>query len=451
MNHSWSELVKVLAWFGLLCAALLLLLLATFVPENIYALQGVIFLGVLFTYALRDQDVLAPGVWLVAGIWFTHFSVLNLQEMDLVALFSGQTVAAISSYFIAFVLIHELLSSKAGAKPGQLEITDDDERGCRLAYWLLTLAQLMNCLFFVVIFRGTKTDSYLTGFYRLQFVQEWYVVAFVASLICRVVRRGRFWPHVIQGVAFAVFSVLSTGTRGIFVGVAFTSALVLYRFKKVRLPLLLGGVAAVLVAFTILNEYRNFFAAEAVVAVSQGSVEERSIVVSILSGEPFYAGRNFDQIVDYVDHGGQMQPNQFLVDVALSVLPGSVLPVEHSTLWFNKTFYADVFEKGGGVGYSLLGSIYTPAGLASALPFLCLLAFYYHWLWTRSQANWIVLLWLVCCVPFTIVGMRDDIGALIGTQLRAIGPPLILIWFSKQLFSIHRRRARGKDGSVSLE
>ncbi|WP_314406930.1 hypothetical protein [Pseudomonas kuykendallii] len=404
------------------------------VQGSVFLASVLIFFGSYLCFALCEQDVSTPGVWMVLAVWLYHYSLPILVELGHYGPEYNEEIVVLPTCVIVLIFFLVLLFDK-GRRFSDKFLQSSLYCSGHL-YKVFLFLVLVYAFGLAVVAGGSKTEASLSGLGRLQIFQAFFVVSYCGNLICKLIKRTPVLLFVAANFLLALLLSVLTGERDVFAGIVIVSVLsvsIFFRLGVVKnfIFVSVGGLI-----FTILHFFRNFFSIGGMYAEVT-----RNVFVEFLAGEPRSAAQNFNTMVDYVGGNGYLGVGAFLNDFMSIFIFKSMVYFENATNWFNSYFYPEIVSAGGGVGYSLIANLYSYQGEVWVFGFFFIFVSLLLVLRRFSFDNPYLLLFYFSCIPIIIYSIRGDISILFGLLLRNVLPVFFVFAMCAQIGIALRQRS----------
>lgn len=396
-----------------------------------YIVSALFFLT-LSNYVIFSRRMYHPAIWLHAALLIYGFSgsllhyskIIVLSHPDLVAQFGLISLFVIDIYFLFTIKIDddtqlERLSSKSNSRSYV-----PNYRLSAVMFYMLFFSEILLNIRFALSGVTSKTQATLEGLYSVSFLHGWFFIFFALIIMLEKYHNNRFpIKRIAATISISLFSTLNYGERDLIFTALFIITFAYSYFHRIGILKLIGFSTFGLTFFTILSQLRTIFAAnDSNVSLNQ------PIWIEILSGEFLSAGRNLDYLISFQDRWEYFNGIMLYKDVISGLVPKQIYSLENSLNWYNKTFFANIVDTGGGVGFTYLGSWYINfgvVGICIGVVVICSIANYFY----RLSFKNILGSSLFLVIPGMLVyAIRGDLSVILGAIIRQGILPLFILY-----------------------
>lgn len=228
---------------------------------------------------------------------------------------------------------------------------------------------------------------------------------------------------IILNIIFGILILLFIGERDIFLkiilGIIFLTHLFHKNFSKVKIFGLGFGIFATI---PIMQKFKSGFIGD------RPNIEvNQPIAFEIFGGEFMSASRNLNTLLINHDSWDFFYGKTFLWDIQVAMFNGG-----QSTLgWFNKKFYPNLVNRGGGNGFSLVGEGYINFGIFGVIITFAFVAILLRYLYYKGTNNILWSVAYVAVIPIFIYLNRADLASLYAQAGKHILLPIGIIFTLK--------------------
>lgn len=405
---------------------------------------SVITLIILIIYNINilKLNLINPNIWFLSFCGLYHYSLVYLEivgfsiNYSLVTIKSNRYMLTVGLFIFIFNILSIILTKeRLILVPRNAEKMNIQKYFSLKKTWLfLLLCVLIYNFYYLFFIRVSKTEAFLMGLQRFDLLNTLLAIAFSYYVFYSKSKKNQIIGF---ALLLGLFISLNTGFRGLFINFLITSLMILYFYGKIKIYFISIILVLGIIMFSFLSDFRNVFTG----ANNIGSSE--NLLVKILSNDPMSAATNLDNILIYLENNNSRGVETFLFDIASGFILKSILYIENSENWYNNTFFPEVVEIGGGMGFSLLASFLLPIGffgfILISVVFSLSLIFYYNYCVKKD----LIPLFIVSVLPISY-SLRSDMATLIGFFTRSAIVYFIILWlysrFEKK--ELHRANAR---------
>jgi oligosaccharide repeat unit polymerase len=194
-------------------------------------------------------------------------------------------------------------------------------------------------------------------------------------------------------------------------------------YKAISKKVLILGTFLGLSLVPIMGNLKNIALRENVV-----NQQDKSFLASILSSDFGAASRNLNTLINNKDSWSYFYGETFWWDIKVVLNMGS-----SPGMWFNKTFYSDLINRGGGNGFTLIGEGYMNFGIFGVILVFASLALFLKFLYIKATTNIIWLAIYVTSIPIVIYSLRADVATILTQISKHVAIPLLTIYIVKHI------------------
>lgn len=400
--------------------------------DETVALIGIIVLAST-CFILSKLDIMHPYTWFIPLFTMYIISdpilILLGLKMDFGYLYNLLLYNWIALVVIAVILGPTLLNYNKDNF--SISLLDNHFKIILKPIYIISVL-LTSVLFAYVIKSGisTKKDlaldsSFVTGFASFFSL---FILSFGLLLSLHFLSKSKSKILLIFTFFWGALAFLIIGERNIILSLAWiTLFLVNVLYKKINKTLIIITALSVIALLPFMQSLKSF----AVSGEITTEIDYSQFQTEIFNAEFQSASRNFHQLLSMQDYWTYYWGETLIWDVMRSFLPffDYISPTE----WFTQTFNGDLYEIGGGRGFSVLAEGYMNFGLLGVIIWAILLALFIKTLYKLSINNIIWLNIYILAMPIIIYVTRADFANLMSQLGKQIIIPIFTIFIAMHI------------------
>lgn len=399
--------------------------------------------GLAVAFAARARfDIRHPAVWFGLGFWLYSIAspVLYLlgHEFGPSRAPASRVHALILEYYALAAFCVAVGSQVRKFRFARTEGLSTLSRGSAV---VLVTSFGMSVAYLYAFYRfgvTSKFDRTLSASYllRTDFFFTFLIVAFSAYATDAMNRYGR--PPRKAGILLAVYllvAFLISGERDLMFRFLLTLAFWQVTFTRVRNQRLYGGLAAAIVASTLMGAFKNVLLAgndSRVTAFDRVRQTLTDVPRLFLGSEFRTAGDNLSLLVDWVPSSiphlyGRSTWWETSSLFALGFARGRDESFATAD-WFARSFYADFYHRGGGMGFTLVGQGYLDWGAPGVIALFAAVGLFIRFLYRHAARDPVMFLAYINAAPIVLYSVRGTTATMFSPTLKHIVVPLALMY-----------------------
>lgn len=218
-------------------------------------------------------------------------------------------------------------------------------------------------------------------------------------------------------LGFSFFSILIIGERDILLRIIILTGVIIHVYhRRIRKRLIVILALPAVYSVSLLNNFKALFIRQ------EGRQVEKTLVQEIFGGEFSAAGRNLQTILMNEAHFDRFNGETLWWGIK------GILGHQGAVSWFNSTFFPELYEYGGGHGFSLIADGYINFGVIGVVLWFVALGLYTKFLYKRAHTHSVWLIIYALTIPLCFYVLRADMGTILVQSSKHIALPLLIIF-----------------------
>jgi hypothetical protein len=188
---------------------------------------------------------------------------------------------------------------------------------------------------------------------------------------------------------------------------------------------------SVLFLSTLSGYFKMFLLSKQMIGTLEMEMSGRYIARFLLGSELLTASQNLALLIELVPEQNPFFLGEtFLWDLRKAFIPNFFFPRSlflNTTAWFNKTFFPYYWDKGHGVGFTLVGLGYLNYGFIGVICLFSILGVVWRITYKWSLKSVWGLIFYVNSIIVWVYSIRADLSAPISRSIKHIMLPLLII------------------------
>jgi oligosaccharide repeat unit polymerase len=280
----------------------------------------------------------------------------------------------------------------------------------------------------------TKSEKHFVDspIYLMDFVYHFLNLSVCIYLLDAYFKEKHFnWMVVIFYGAFLLLTVLIAGERAFLYRFVIMGTITYDLFyKKINKGIVLLAMVIGIYLQSVLAELKMYYFTREVIEWNM-RFDFSSIIKFMFGSEFRTASENLSILIEHVPETYPFAMGKtWVADVMRAIIPGFLFPrdfLQTSSVWFNETFFTDWWERGGGAGFSLVGSGYLNFGIPGVLLVFSILGVGVRKFYRVSVRNLFWMIVYISAIPIFINSIRADISVPLSQIWKHVFFPLLVI------------------------
>jgi oligosaccharide repeat unit polymerase len=393
---------------------------------------GVIGLALLTGTALivTRLDILHPYTWFSPFFFLYSASVPALIWMGV-----RPDIGSLQETVLMEWIALSVFLVVVGPSQKQMRISPASVNNVNAPSWFLFILSLgTSALYLIHLWSSGLTSKFeiaLSSDLILHLDSIFSVLTLVfAVLLAKFLIHKRFpWMLILFTIGWMVFAFFLSGERDfVFKTLWVTLFLVVLLYRRISRVALVAMAICGLILVPILGDLKNILLREGPVSIHIPNP------ANLLFADEFVsASENLQLLI-------QKSPLPFypgetlLWDLEQTFLPGFLFRSGPApTTQFNLLFFPEVFEQGGGRGFTLVGEGYMNFGAVGVALWYLLLGLFVRYLYSKGSCNFMWLIIYIVSMPIIVYATRADFSNILSPFIKHMVLPVIVILIGERL------------------
>lgn len=254
-----------------------------------------------------------------------------------------------------------------------------------------------------------------------------FILSFLLLLAHSLTIKKRIpWKLIAFTLGYTFLAILIMGQRDTFLWALMGLVYLyhtLYKFISRKKMIIIG--LATLFSIPLLADMRNIGVSNSY----QTAYNKDSIIMRITNAEFGAASRNLQIVIDNDHIWSYFYGKTILDEFNLAFFKGT----ESAGIWFNQTFFPELYQIGGGNGFTIVGEGYINFGLFGVILMFIFLGLLMKYLYVKATKQVIWLVIYTMFIPIMLFMIRGDLASLFAKFSKHIILPLIIIYLTKHI------------------
>jgi oligosaccharide repeat unit polymerase len=331
-------------------------------------------------------------------------------------------------------------------------------------YYVLIAAIIISLIQLIMLKEAgvqSKIDK-ISEFSQVNYLGfAWTVITVsVTALLVHSRLQAKRYPFLFISIisTYILLALLISGERGPLFRYVLTLAVATHvLYGKIKFRYFVIALFAGIYLSTIAGPFKMFLMSNLRLTDIPGMLkfEYSDVLLNLMGGEFRSASENLGVVLQAIPSSLPfLYGKSLLFDLIRSVIPSFLVSPETiptTVYWFNDTFFSSLLAKGGGVGFSLVGTGYVNFGYPGIVGLFLLVGWLIKKLYEYSAKNVVFLICYLSIMPLLAYCIRADLAILISQGLKHILLPIgLMIVIGKCMGKTKMMIPRVQSSSIQL-
>jgi oligosaccharide repeat unit polymerase len=254
-----------------------------------------------------------------------------------------------------------------------------------------------------------------------------YILSYGILLIIILTMKRKIPVLLISFVLSWLFlSFLINGDRGTFFRGLWVTIFLLHCFyKPISKTVLVSLSSASLIMVPIFSTLKNILLTGKI----NGTFDITNLITSIANTEFASASYNFQVLLANSNQWNFFWGETLLWDIKRAIVP-SIIDRDflNPTIWYNQSFFPNIYASGGGMGFSLVAEGYMNYGVIGIVFWFFILGNLVKYFYNKGTNSSMWLLIYILSMPIIVFATRADFSTILTQSIKQIVFPIILLF-----------------------
>jgi oligosaccharide repeat unit polymerase len=172
-----------------------------------------------------------------------------------------------------------------------------------------------------------------------------------------------------------------------------------------------------------------------------GTLDFTNIIIAIANTEFASASYNLQVLLTNSNQWEFFWGETLFWDLKRAIIPSIIdRNLINPTIWFNQTFFPNIYISGGGVGFSLVAEGYMNFGIVGVVIWFVILGIFVNYLYKRGAKSAIWLIIYILSMPILVFSTRADFSTILTQSIKQIALPILFLYLLQMFMEIAMKK-----------